>query len=514
MPFMLGVSVLLLGAVLIAGTLGVPARATFTAAGVALVVWWLLPFDAVEALIGDAAMDFSIFIVGGLMVVLGATWTVMYNADAILGGVVRVLGRVRGLTPVLRMAVAYPLRSRFRTAVTLAMFTLVVFTLVVGSSISNSFLAASDDLDRFGGGFDIRATTAPASPIGDMPAAVVAAEELDAGSFEVMGSQSFVPVEARQVDTDRPPAAYALRGLDDAFLGATTYRLGAVAHGYGSAEDVWEALRTERGLAIVDPMVAPRRSQFGFAVLPDFQLSGFYVEDGVFDPVEVEAVHPQTGEALTLTVIGVLEDMVPWELAGISTSASTLEPLGAAALPGTHYFRLAAGADVDATAGALESAFFTTGMEAETMADRLDEAVGASLTFQRLVLGFMGLGLVVGVAALGVVSARAVVERRQQIGVLRAIGFQKGMVRLTFLLEASFVALTAIVTGTALGLIMGFNVILDSRNTPTWSDLPYTIPWTSLVAVFVVVYAAALLATFAPAMRASRVYPAQALRYE
>ena len=45
-------------------------------------------------------------------------------------------------------------------------------------------------------------------------------------------------------------------------------------------------------------------------------------------------------------------------------------------------------------------------------------------------MGFMGLGLIVGVAALGVISARAVVERRQQIGVLRAIGFRRRMVQL------------------------------------------------------------------------------------
>ena len=64
----------------------------------------------------------------------------------------------------------------------------------------------------------------------------------------------------------------------------------------------------------------------------------------------------------------------------------------------------------------------------------------------------MVLGLVVGVAALGVISARAVVERRQQIGVLRAIGFRQGMVQAVFLIESSFIALTSIVAGTILGL--------------------------------------------------------------
>ena len=65
----------------------------------------------------------------------------------------------------------------------------------------------------------------------------------------------------------------------------------------------------------------------------------------------------------------------------------------------------------------------------------------------------------VGVAALGVISARAVVERRQQIGVLRSIGFRRRMVQVTFLLESSFVALTAIVVGTVLGLVIAYNVI-------------------------------------------------------
>lgn len=62
--------------------------------------------------------------------------------------------------------------------------------------------------------------------------------------------------------------------------------------------------------------------------------------------------------------------------------------------------------------------------------------VAANHTFNRLIQGFMGLGLIVGVAALGVISARSVVERRQQIGMLRAIGFRRSMVRDAFLLES------------------------------------------------------------------------------
>lgn len=39
-------------------------------------------------------------------------------------------------------------------------------------------------------------------------------------------------------------------------------------------------------------------------------------------------------------------------------------------------------------------------------------------------------------------------------------------------------------------------------------------PWVNLLVVFAVVYAASLASTLAPAVRASRTYPAEALRYE
>lgn len=126
----------------------------------------------------------------------------------------------------------------------------------------------------------------------------------------------------------------------------------------------------------------------------------------------------------------------------------------------------------------------------------------------------MALGLLVGVTALGVISARAVVERRQQIGVLRAIGFRRRMVQLSFMLESSFIALTAIVVGTGLGLAVAFNVVDEYARQPSMGSLSLSVPWLTLAIIFVAVYAVAMLTTLLPARRASRVFPAEALRYQ
>jgi putative ABC transport system permease protein len=277
------------------------------------------------------------------------------------------------------------------------------------------------------------------------------------------------------------------------------------------------ALQEHVGLAVVDSLVVQRRDQFGFNVMPsDFKVTGFYADEGKpFDPVPVEVLDKQSGEKTKLMIIGVLADSAPFEMSGISASQSTL----AAAFPGRtdptiYYFTVAPGVDPGAAADRLEGAFLSNGLEAESIQKVVDDSMAANRTFNRLIQGFMALGLVVGVAALGVISARAVVERRQQIGVMRAIGYRRTMIQAVFLLESSFVALTSIVVGTALGLLLGWNIIQDSSKSPSWASLHMVVPWGDLVLIFVAVYAIALLATLAPAIRASRIAPAEALRYE
>ena len=167
-PLMLGISIVLIGVVPVLRLAGVSERLAYTGCGLAVVVLWMLPWSTWELVFGQLGMDFSTWIVSGLMVVVGAVWTIMYNAPLLLAGTARVFGRFRSLAPILRMAMAHPLAARFRTGVTLAMFTLVVFTLVTGVATSGSFVHAFERTEAFGGGFDVRASTAAATPVADM----------------------------------------------------------------------------------------------------------------------------------------------------------------------------------------------------------------------------------------------------------------------------------------------------------------------------------------------------------
>jgi putative ABC transport system permease protein len=121
--------------------------------------------------------------------------------------------------------------------------------------------------------------------------------------------------------------------------------------------------------------------------------------------------------------------------------------------------------------------------------------------------------LIVGIAGLGVISFRSVVERRQQIGMLRAIGYQRNTVTLTFLLESSFIAVMGILSGVVGGAILGRN-LLTSPSFTEGADIKFAMPWTEIIVVIGASFLFSLMMTWWPSRGASRVPVAEALRYE
>jgi len=186
---------------------------------------------------------------------------------------------------------------------------------------------------------------------------------------------------------------------------------------------------------------------------------------------------------------------------------------------GEDYYQLkiAKGIDARKAARALESAFVENGLTTIVIKDILDAALGMIRSILGLLQSFMGMGLIVGSASIGIISARAVVERRQQIGMLRAIGYQSWMIQWSFLLEATFVALLGILLGVGLGLKLAYNFYnaeIASSGPESGMVFSFSIPWANLALITAIAYGTSLLTTFLPSWQAAHIYPAEALRYE
>lgn len=491
-------------------------RISYTFMGVVTLVSWVIPFSSLEDIFGEIDGGIEMFFISGVAMVAAAVWTVMYNADLLLRLLTFVTKPLGWLRPVLVTAVAYPMAAKFRTGLTLAMFALVIFTLIVMSILTEAFSAAVGDAERVAGDWDIQASVNSNTPLEDIRLAIDEKPGLDNQDITAIGGYTAFPVEIRQVGAEEQRwRFYGIRAADDQYLQQTGSTLKLIADGYDSPEDVWAAVQRDSKLVVADSLIVPSREQFGNDEIP-FELEGVFYEDTEMKTIDIEVRDPRTGTVIPLTIIAVtdrLSDAFGELGRGIIASRKELDDAIPFKIPTTTYrFKAADGVDVATLSKGLESAFRENGMESDVLADLVNDIAAANRAFNYLFTSFMGLGLLVGIASLGVVSLRAVVERRQQIGVLRAIGYRRGMVQLSFLTESSFVVIMGVAIGVGLGTIISYNIVKDIQEEV--ETVRFAIPWIQIGIIVAIAYVFSLATTYMPARQASRIYPAEALRYE
>jgi putative ABC transport system permease protein len=136
-----------------------------------------------------------------------------------------------------------------------------------------------------------------------------------------------------------------------------------------------------------------------------------------------------------------------------------------------------------------------------------------------LLLGIFG-SLALAVATLGIINTlvMAILERRREIGVLKALGAADRDVKQLFFVEAGVMGLFGGVFGTLLGwligrsLTLGTNIYLHRQNLPG-VDIS-SVPWWLVLGGIGFAVLVSLAAGLYPASRAARLDPVQALRYE
>ena len=490
-------------------------RLAFTLMGVLTLTFWILPFDTLDPVTGTLDSNTEMFFISGVIMVAAAVWSIMYNADLLLKALTFVTAGIGKLRPVLVLAVAYPMSAKFRTGLTLAMFGLVIFTLMVMSIISSAFSNTLADTDSVTGHWDVEMQVNPSNPIDDIEGSLAGVTDLPSTDIDAVGGFISFPVAARQADAESPRwKNFSIQAADESYLDGTEYTFHSIAEGYGPTEnDVWQALRNDPSLAVISyfSVADSGQEEFG-ADTSSFRVDGVSVDDETFSPIAVEVLETQTETRISYTVIGVL-DLVADNAGNMIVHKQSMDDALPFPIPETTYrFRTSPGVDTKETSRTLESSFLEHGAEAFTLKEVIDEQVAVNSAFNNLLTGFMGMGLIVGVAALGVISLRAVVERRQQVGVLRAIGYRREMIQLSFLVEASFVSLLGVAIGVALGTILSFNLVDAFRE--QIPGLEFSMPWLQIGIIISIAYLFAMITTYLPARQAARIQPAEALRYE
>jgi putative ABC transport system permease protein len=141
----------------------------------------------------------------------------------------------------------------------------------------------------------------------------------------------------------------------------------------------------------------------------------------------------------------------------------------------------------------------------------VDPMLAATTAVFSVLVGFSGL-----IAAVGLVNnlSLSVLQRRRELGLLRALGFTVPQVRRMVLAESAQLTFTAVALGLVLGTVYGWAGAQSLLGTATEGIVVPGMPW---LAIALVVASGALLtaiASWAPARAAVRVSPVEALAVE
>ena len=481
------------------------ARLGFTLAAFFNMAWILGPLD----LLNTATDNISVaFVTSGLILVGSAIIVAVFNVSEVSRLLLRKASRNRG-RPVLRTAVSYPMDKRFRTGMTIAMFALILFMVTLISMVQG---LEQSSLDRFvaaqSGGYDVVAYTTTYGEIPNFRTILMQnfSEDEFLNGWNGVASASVLPAQIVKVGGNRT-YNYTLWGVDNFLVKSNQYGFysslpyiydsNGTRHDLLNRTDVWLSLRENHTLAIID------RSAAG-------------VNQFVSDPNRLTAAPGDrirafdgTGHTVNLTIVGILEQSLQFTSGVFVDSNVTQSVFPAQEQYTAYFFQVAPGFDVTALRTRLEQVYFAYGLQTIDIREQIGQAFDATQEVLTLMEAYLGIGLLVGIAGLAVITLRAVVERRTQIGALRAIGFTQGMVLRMFLLEIALIAVLGVGIGVGLGIVFAYKVYLVY-----FADLiTFSVPWVNLGIIVGIASAAAVACTAQPAIRASRMPPAEALRY-
>ena len=461
----------------------VSARIVGTALAAASMIWAVVAIRVVVEGVEDPGVN--VFVVQGVVLTASAVVLVSLHQHH-LGSLAR--SQLRGpRSMVLSLGVAYPLSRPVRTALTVGMYALVVFTLTFITVLSGIFDNQLDETAaELSGGSDIVVSSVTGNPI---PIDEIAAHG-DVLAVAPLVQQPILIVDPADPTAD--PVIWFATAFDEQLveIGAPELRAGG---GYEADEDVYRAVLEDENLAIIDPLLATTLVDTVGRVEIGSNLTLVDPVSGTVRTVEIVATSPTD---LVLNGLLISSPISPPELLPPPTRAYV------AVSPSV--------ADPELLAAELSQEYAIDGVEAETIQSIVDRASNAQSQFFELARGYLALGMVVGVAGLGVVLVRAVRERRRQVGVLRSLGLLSGPIGWSFIVEAAVVAIEGTAIGVALGILTAYNII--TATTLVGLDVAFVVPAGDIAVLVAFVIVTSLLMTVVPARRASRIRPAVALR--
>jgi len=467
-----GGAALIVGASKLAGGL-VSERVRATLTGTALVLWELASLLTAPAQSYAQQNGFGLGFVAVVISVFGAAIVISANLRLLELGISFVsAGMVATLRPPLAYLTRRPVRSGLATG---------AFALVLASLAFYAVLIPSLDLNAatVANGYDVRVKA-----LGVTTFTVPDSLQSQVAGTESLSTLAYVGPISTQI-AGSPAIGWQttfaeLYALTDHQLADPPLVLSTRDPRYSSDAAAWLAIRDDPSLVMTTSGSLGQASFTGKQGVARFQVIG--VIAGVILVDQGQSAGSYVG------------------------SPRTFDNLSASGTGTTVLIKTAHGVDPAAFTRALRKTTFNQAVDVVSDAELVDLSNQLNAWFSGFFTLLLKTAVVVGVLSFGILALRAAIERRRAIGVLRALGYRPGQVVGGLLTEALVTATVGIGVGIGVGFGMAWAYVTASGTTQASIDLSQVLIPAGLI------YAAVLLVTVGPAMRASRMPASEALR--
>jgi ABC-type lipoprotein release transport system permease subunit len=162
--------------------------------------------------------------------------------------------------------------------------------------------------------------------------------------------------------------------------------------------------------------------------------------------------------------------------------------------------------DIKPQINELESALARFGFDAFSVESLVIENILIENTYISIFQVTLMFGLIIGTLGFGIVASRNALERRREIGILRAIGFSKGKILRVLLFENSYVILCGMVIGSLSGIIASSVYLIKMHlEVTSW-------PWLYVLVILAVSFGIAISSALIPILKSSKMSVSNALR--
>lgn len=483
----------------------------------ALLLACLIPQISLFSKVFESLLGYSLLLLAGLTMVITLTTIITYNIDIILWLVEKTIGRFSKFNGIIKLSLRYAGENKFRSGVTILMFALVLF-LVAFLSVFK--LTIDEQIDKF-------------IPKDGYTAFVVAPKNVDPlkvkASVEASGATADISIN-KVIELKYKDIKFSDLGI-----------------GTKTGEQSTTVISIDQNFIKNNPLkLVSRIDKFS----SDEQALGEGLESGnyVFLGPQAFGAHTylsppeklQLGKTITFTVNGKSYDVI---IGGFldQTATQNFSIFQYGMIAGDKFINNTLDQDY-ASQFHENNISFKTANNGKTTEENLKliqtqlipyGISGDLFSFGRLLQtasefikgslnilqGFLSFALFVGIAGIAIIMVRSVNERRQQIGMLRSLGFQRTSILISFFIEASFIILLGIIIGIFSGAFSANifftvrNAVASSANIDKAAQIAINIPYGELLTIGAGVYIIALLFTLIPSYQASKLEPVEATNY-